>query len=350
MAAYRHLLREVAHLGEWEDLAIRRRTRKFKTRRDPLEIYSEEEFLQRYRLSKQATVDLLSKIQHLLPKSASKRGLAIPPHLQLLVTLRYYVTGSLQLDMGDCCDMSQPSVSTCVKTVTSAICQLAVDYIKFPSPAEEQDAMQQFAQISVMPGVIGCVGGIHIPIISPGGQDAELYRCREGFFSLNVMGVCNSSMLFTNLVVNWPGSVHDAHIFSESALCAALERGQYRGYLLGDSEYPCKNYLLTPIQVPKTVKEEHYNESHIKTRNLIEKTFGIWKKRFGLLSTPMRTALSTSKKIVTACAILHNIAILNKLPIDMPEEELEQNNINIIAGDDGGPGDACRAIIIERFF
>lgn len=273
-------------------------------------------------------------------------GLAIPICLQLLVTLRYYVNGSLQLDAGDCCDVSQSSVSSFVRIVTSAICQLAGNYIKFPSPAEEQDVMQQFAQISVMPGVIGCVGGTHIPIISPGGQDASLYHNRKGFFSLNVMGVCNSAMLFTNLVVNWPGSAHDAHIFSESALCAALERGQYRGYLLGDSEYPCKNYLLTPIQVPQTVKEGLYNDSHTKMRNLIEKTFGLWKKRFAVLSAPMRTALSTSKKIVTACAILHNIATLNTPPIDFPEEKLEQSNIDIIAEDVAVPGNACRAEII----
>lgn len=206
-------------------------------------------------------------------------GLPIPPRLQLLVTLRYYATGSFQLDMRDCCDMSQPSVSTCVKTVTSAICQLAGDYIKFPSPAEEQDVMPQFAEVAAMPRVIGCVDGVHIPVISPGGDNAELYRCRKGFFSLNVMGVCNSSMLFTNLVVNWQGSAHDARIFSESILCATLEGGQYRGYLLGDSGYACKSYLLTPIRVPRSVKERHYNASHIKTRNLIERTFGVWKKK-----------------------------------------------------------------------
>ncbi|XP_050704110.1 putative nuclease HARBI1 [Eriocheir sinensis] len=350
MAAYRHLLRRVAHVGQWEDLAIRRRTRLFRSRRDPFEMYSEEEFTQRFRLSKQVTLDLLSKIQHLLPDSTRKRGLPIPPRLQLLVTLRYYATGSFQLDMGDCCDMSLPSVSTCVKTVTSAICQLAGDYIKFPSPAEEQDVMRQFAEVAAMPGVIGCVDGVHIPIISPGGEDAELYRCRKGFFSLNIMGVCNSSMLFTNLVVNWQGSAHDARIFSESVLCATLEGGQYRGYLLGDSGYACKSYLLTPIRIPRTVKERHYNASHIKTRNLIERTFGIWKKRFAILSKPMRTALSTSKKIVTACAILHNIAILNKLPIDMPEEELEPINIDILADYDVGTGNARRASIVERFF
>lgn len=36
MAAYRHLLRRVAHLKQWEDLVIRR-TRLFRSCRDPFE-------------------------------------------------------------------------------------------------------------------------------------------------------------------------------------------------------------------------------------------------------------------------------------------------------------------------
>lgn len=251
-------------------------------------------------------------------------GLAIPTRLQLPVTLRYYVTGSLQLDAGDCCDVSQSSVSSLVRTVTSAVCQLAGNYIKFPSPPEEQDVMQQFAQISVMPGVIGCVGGTHIPIISPGGQDAPLYHNREGFFSLNVMGVCNSSMS-SQILLSTGQAVLTMLTASVTLLCVLPWReGSIEDiYLLGDSEYPCKNYLLTPIYVPQNVKEGLYNDSHTKTRNLIEKTFGLWKKRFAVLSAPMRTALSTSKKIVTACAILHNIATLNTLPIDVIAEDVQ---------------------------
>ncbi len=59
MATSRYLLCRVAHVGQWEDLAIRRRTRLFRSRRDPLEMYSEEEFIQRFRLSKQVNLDLL---------------------------------------------------------------------------------------------------------------------------------------------------------------------------------------------------------------------------------------------------------------------------------------------------
>ncbi len=59
MAAYRHLLLRVAHVGQWKDLAIRRRTYMFRSCRDHFQMYLEEEFIQRFRLSKHVTLDLL---------------------------------------------------------------------------------------------------------------------------------------------------------------------------------------------------------------------------------------------------------------------------------------------------
>ena len=97
------------------------------------------------------------------------------------------------------------------------------------------------------------------------------------------MAVCDANMVFTNLVVNWPGSVHDARFFRKSGLCAALERGDYKGILLGDKGYRCDNNLFTTLREPQTAKERRYNVAHAKTRNLIERTFGVWKRRFGVL-------------------------------------------------------------------
>ena len=70
--------------------------------------------------------------------------------------------------------MSQQAVSVCVKNVTHALCQLVADYIKFPTPAEENDMMRLFEEVSGMPGLIGCIDGVLMPIRSPG---VKMQKC-----------------------------------------------------------------------------------------------------------------------------------------------------------------------------
>nr|XP_027220134.1 putative nuclease HARBI1 [Penaeus vannamei] len=192
-----HVVSDTTKSGKKLDAA--RRKRRFKKRRDPFEYYCEEEFTQRYRISKDIARDLLRRISHRLPSSRNRRGLPIPRSLQLLIAVRYMATGSFQLSVADCTDVAQPSVCKYLRIVAKAIADLAPEFISFPEPEQEQD-------------------GCHVPIQNPGGQNPELYRCRKGWMSINVMAVCDASVKFTDLVVGWPGSAHDSRIFTSSAL------------------------------------------------------------------------------------------------------------------------------------
>ncbi|XP_069981458.1 putative nuclease HARBI1 [Penaeus vannamei] len=191
-------------------------------------------------------------------------------------------TGNFQLSMADCSDVSQSSVSRCVLAIAASIAELAPRHIKFPEPNNEETIMNQYSVIAGMLGVIGCVDGPHIPIRSHGGVDAELYRCRKGFFSLNVMGVCDTSLELVNDIANRPGSAHDARIFNESKLCEKLRSGIYKGFLLGDSGYPCRSYILTSFGNPSTDKQRRPVKAHFEAlfeicpEILIGLKFGIW--------------------------------------------------------------------------
>lgn len=48
------------------------------------------------------------------------------------------------------------------------------------------------------------------------------------------------------------------------------------GILIGDSGYPLKNYLIIRIDNPRNRAEKLCNKSLIRTRNVIERLFGIW--------------------------------------------------------------------------
>lgn len=67
-----------------------------------------------------------------------------------------------------------------------------------------------------------------------GGADAEVYRNRKGYFSINVQVVTNADLLFADIVARWPGSTHDATIFNHSRLKYRFERQEFAfGLLLG---------------------------------------------------------------------------------------------------------------------
>ncbi|XP_018407216.1 PREDICTED: putative nuclease HARBI1, partial [Cyphomyrmex costatus] len=186
---------------------------------------------------------------------------AISPMEQLLLTLRIYATGSFLITIGDFSGVSTTSAHYIVHRVSQAIARLQPRYIHFPTTQQEIRKEQlQFYNIARFPRVIGCIDCTHVRVQSFGGENAELFRNRKGYFSLNTQVVCNSNLEITNIVARWHGSVHDSTIFNNSRLRANFENGAYdNGLLLGDSAYPIKKYLVTPLLTPQSAAERLYN-------------------------------------------------------------------------------------------
>lgn len=89
----------------------------------------------------------------------------------------------------------------------------------------------------------------------------------------------------------WPGSTHDQTAFNGSSLEMKFENQEFGNYhLLGDSGYECRPYLMTPVTRVMTPEENSYNESLIRTRVTVERLFGIWKRRFPILSLGVRVS------------------------------------------------------------
>ena len=115
---------------------------------------------------------------------------------QLLMTLRFYATGTFQLVVGDTFSIHKSTVCRIVHRVTRAIAGLGDRHIKFPpTEQEKRDMMNDFYKLSRMPGVLGAIPITHIPIQSPGGENTEIYRNRKGYFSINCLLVSRLSRL-----------------------------------------------------------------------------------------------------------------------------------------------------------
>ncbi|KAJ8939907.1 hypothetical protein NQ318_023248 [Aromia moschata] len=108
-----------------------------------------------------------------------------------------------------------------------------------------------------------------------------------------------------------------------------MEQGTIPGLLLGDNGYVCRHYPLTPFLQPT-----RYNIAHKRTRNIVERLFGIWKRQFPCLQKGLQTKLDTSIAIICATAVLYNIGIRHNDNIDehinenedvRPPEEIPHN-------------------------
>ena len=107
-------------------------------------------------------------------------------------------------------------------------------------------------------------------------MDEDAFVCRKHYHSINVQVICNEDLIFTNAVFKWPGSVADAAIWNQSVAKTILERDASGSVLIGDSGYPLRSYLMTPIMDPLTREEVKYQKSILKTRCSIERTIDVY--------------------------------------------------------------------------
>lgn len=244
---------------------------------------------------------------------------------QLLIALRFYATGSFQLVVGDVFGVDKSTICRTLHRVTVAIAALRVKYVKFPeTDVERHETMQAFFKKSKMPGILSAIDCTHIPIQSPGTDDAEIYRNRKGYFSINVQLCCDQSNYITDVVARWPGSVHDSTIFDNCNIRAVFEARRVDGYLVGDGGYACRRYMITPLINPVTAAERAFNVAQVSARNCIERTNGILKRRFPCLKYGLRLKLDNILPVIVATVVLHNLAVITQDQEPEDDDELDR--------------------------
>jgi hypothetical protein len=246
----------------------------------------------------------------------TRRSRDFPVSIQIMVALRFVATGSFQAVYGDIHNISQSSVSKITKDVTQCLVCVCRQYVVMPTdPAELQGIMQGFYNIANFPKAIGAIDGTHVRIRSPT-TDEHLHVNRKNYHSVNIQRVCDSIMKFLNVVAKWPGGTRDAFMWPNSGLSEMFENGTItNGWLLGDSGYPLRPWLMTPVLNPANRHEQGFSDAHMRTRIIVERSFGNLKSRFRCIDTSGGTLLYTPKKccdIVVAVIVLHNICITHR--------------------------------------
>ncbi|CAB3978951.1 Hypothetical predicted protein [Paramuricea clavata] len=211
---------------------------------------------------------------------------------QIAVTLYYLSDGGRMRKTANAFGIAQCTVSIIVKRVTRAI--------------------------SI--NLVGAVDGTHIPIRKPK-EDPTSYVNRKGYHSINVQACVNYRYCFFDVVIKWPGSVHDARMFGNSAINTKLRDGVIPPCkksivdgeqdvpicILGDPAYPLLPYLMKEFaKGGSTPQQQFFGYRLSSSRMVVECAFGRLKARFGILRRPMDLSLDNIITTIHACFILNN--------------------------------------------
>jgi hypothetical protein len=164
---------------------------------------------------------------------------------------------------------------------------------------------------------IGALDGTHIDVHLPP-QDQARYRNRKGHLSQNVLAACNFELQFTYILSGWEGSAHDGTVLRDAVFNHGFKTPIGR-YWLGDAGYSNSNTVLVPYrstryhlkeqrlsgQKPENSKEL-FNLRHASLRNVIERIFGVVKRKYQILQTPSEYSIETQTRIILACTGVHN--------------------------------------------
>ncbi|XP_069098269.1 putative nuclease HARBI1 [Pleurodeles waltl] len=218
--------------------------------------------------------------------------------------------------------MSQLMFSLILRDVLSAMLNHLDTYIQFPQREDLANGTAGFYGFAHLPQVAEAVDGTHVASVPPHANE-QVYQNRKNFHSVNVQVVCLVDLYILHVFALYLGSAHDSFTMQDSTILQLMSQLRpERAWLFGDSAYPNCLWLLTPLRNPTMPGEVHFNEAHGRTRQDVQRAFGLLKARFQSLDWTGGALLYSPGKVCqisVACCMLHNLALRRDIPY-IPEE------------------------------
>ncbi|XP_020581050.1 putative nuclease HARBI1 [Phalaenopsis equestris] len=167
---------------------------------------------------------------------------------------------------------------------------------------------------------IGAIDGTHVDARNQN-SDKVTFIGRCGSPTQNVMAVCDFNMCFTFVMAGWEGSAHARRGFKTATRDPNnnFPHPPTGKYYLVDAGYPLQRGYLKPFpdtryHIPDFARasnvtrgrKEMFNKRHSSLRGVIERTFGVWKKKWVILRDMPPYNFSKQVHIVCATMALHN--------------------------------------------
>ena len=289
--------------------------------------YTDKEFRLHFRLSRQLFESVLGCFANSNMMREKRTGRPQTDcEKMLLASLWFFANTETHRQLADRFGVSESTIFHCIQKVTAWLVSVAKVFIRWPVGEKKNETVSAFNELNGMTGVIGAIDGSHFRINAPQVHQED-YVNRKSYHSVNMQAVVDAKSRFTDIYVGEPGSLHDARVLRRSPIFRKAENDVAKmfpneTYLLGDSAYPCLNWLITPFKDNGHLSraERNFNFKLSRSRVKVEHAFGLLKGRFRRLTHLTQVQVESIPKVVTACCVLHNICFLqNPDEMDVPE-------------------------------
>ena len=180
--------------------------------------FSDKEWRDNFRLSKETFLFIISMVGDSVKRKDTKLRKAISSQKRIAITLYFIGSTAEYRTIANLFGVSKSFVCQCIKDVSEVIVtKLMTVFLSIPKGDELLDIMKEYKEKWGFPCCAGAIDGTHVPIKAPIENHTD-YVNRKSYHSIVMQAVVDSRYMFRDIVVGWPGSVHDARVLSNSKL------------------------------------------------------------------------------------------------------------------------------------
>ena len=167
--------------------------------------------------------ELLSIVEISIAKKDTFFRKSIPAEQRLSLTIFYLSTGDSFKTISILFRIGQSTVRSIVFETCQAIWENMKDiYLKTPNTREEWETIAKgFNNLWNFPNCLGAIDGKHCAIQCPPATGSEYFNYKR-YFSIVLLGVCDSNYRFTYVDVGTSGRWSDGGTFEQCSLNAAI--------------------------------------------------------------------------------------------------------------------------------